>query len=127
MAKGKKTGGKDFQRGHHIGRPQLPDGIKEVRKLTTATFTDISNELLYMTTEELQLRLKSTDTPVLELLVGKSIESAIATGNIQKIQIILDRLVQKQPMKTEEPTQEIIRIEMSRQDLIKIARGEKLD
>lgn len=95
MARGRKTGGRNFQEGHGIGRPKLSNEVKAIRKLSTSTFIEVTNELVFMTYKELKKRMKEPNVPVLELLVGKSIEKAISTGNINTIQSILDRLVDK--------------------------------
>jgi hypothetical protein len=127
MAKGKKTGGRDFQSGHNIGRPRLSEDIKQVRKLTKTTFTEMTNELLYMTSDELRSRLGSQETPVLELLIGSAIKSAISTGNINKIQVILDRLVDKYPLQEGAEILQRAPIEISIKELVKIARDEAED
>lgn len=143
MAKGKKTGGRDFQLGHHIGRPRLPEEIKKARKLTTATFTELANELLYLSRAGLKDRLESKETPVLELLLGKTIESAISSGNLQKIQIILEKLIDKKPLEDSDkdtvkycgyriPSGLRLQIamvtgEITHEEMIKIARREQED
>lgn len=95
MKSRKKVGGRDFVKGHHIGRPKLPDDVKEMRRLNTATFTEITNELIFMTRAQLRQRMKDPKTIVLEVLIGKTIEKGIATSNLNLIASILDRLVDR--------------------------------
>lgn len=104
MAKGKKTGGKDFQKGvctNPNGRPPIPEEIKEARKLTQVEFERVANRFLYINRDELKSVLADPSTTVLEKLVGKIIDRAITDSSLIHLSFFLDRLVGKLPDKLE--------------------------
>lgn len=97
MPKGKKVGGKDWEKGQSgnpNGRPPLPPDVREARRLTTEEFTKLANKYLYMTEEEITAVLGGS--PVLmEQIVAKM---ALAAGeNVQKADWFLNRLIGKVP------------------------------
>lgn len=114
MARGKKTGGKDFQpgvSGNPNGRPPL---TQEVRDFKNATKAEIIAEFKYLwslTEEQLQEVCGVTvsygedgrevetklpnDTPVIRKAIAKSFLKAIKHGSLFDLNIILDRVIGK--------------------------------
>ena len=98
MAKGVKTGGRDFepgQSGNPAGRTPLPEDIKQGRKLNRIELERVLNELIYLTPKEIKARVSSPETPAIEVLAGMIIAKAIQSGDYLRFNFILDRLVGK--------------------------------
>ncbi len=96
MARGKKTGGKDFRpgvSGNPAGRPPLPEDIRAARKLNSLEFERIINELLYLTPQDLDARLTLPSTTALEKLVGKIIQTALQDGAVCRVEFLLSRTI----------------------------------
>lgn len=96
MARGKKTGGKNFkpgETGNPNGRPQVPQDVKQMRELNKVELTRILNKFVYLTKDELSECLKDPMTPAVEMMVGTIIHKAITTGDHSRLTFILDRLV----------------------------------
>ena len=101
MAKGRKTGGKNFMPGvvtNPNGRPRLPEDIKTIRELTQAEFTRVSNKYLQMSSEEIEAIVKEPSTPMLELMVASIISKAVIYGDQNRLNLLLDRLIGKVPI-----------------------------
>jgi ribosomal protein L29 len=77
------------------GRPPLPPGLKEARKLTKTLFEDIVHRLTAMTKDELNEYLRNSKTSVLEHMVGSIVREAYTRGDQTKLDFLLDRLVGK--------------------------------
>lgn len=98
MAKGKKTGGKDIQKGQCLnpsGRPKLPKEIRDLSKWTATAFRAYVLEYLAMSLDELEAVLKDKNAQVIDHLVGKVLYEAIKRGDYQRMQAILDRCIGK--------------------------------
>ena len=108
MAKGTKTGGKDFEKGHlgGPGRPPLPGDIKEAPKLNLDELERVLNRFLYMTRAELQDVVKAPETPLIDALVGSIVARAIQGGDHARLDFILNRLVGRVQEKLEVSTPE---------------------
>jgi hypothetical protein len=92
MARGKKTGGRDFKPGEG-GRPRLPQDIKDARKINQVEFERVVNEFLYMTKAGIRERLEAFDTPTLEHLMGQIILKAIDQGDQLRLDFLLNRTI----------------------------------
>lgn len=100
MAKGFKTGGKNFQKGvvtNPAGRPPLSPEIKEARRLTQTRFIELTNQYINMSKEELKAAEQNPKTTILELMVLKVMQHAIAKGDQLRLNFILERLIGKVP------------------------------
>ena len=97
MARGKKTGGKDFKKGGPPGpgRPQLPEDIKKARELNTVELTRILNELVYCSKGELEAKIKNPATDMLEVIGASILLKGADFGDPMRLNFILDRLVGK--------------------------------
>lgn len=99
MAKGKKTGGRDFQPGHKYGKgqPRLSPEIKAARKMNRIEFDRILNKYIYMTAPEINEVIRSKQIPILEMVVAKVLAKAFNDGDHRRIEFILDRIIGKAP------------------------------
>lgn len=98
MAKGKKTGGRDFvpgKSGNPKGLPPIPADVKEARKLNQIEFERIVNKFLYMTREEVSKYAQAPGTPTLELLIASILSKAVTQGDQSRLNFVLDRLIGK--------------------------------
>jgi hypothetical protein len=96
MAKGFKSGGKDFrpgQSGNPKGRPALPEDIKEARTLNKLEFERIVNKYLYLTPDEILAIVNSHQAPSIELMIASIINSATKHGDHFRLNFLLDRVI----------------------------------
>ena len=62
MAKGKKTGGRDFKKGHKLGgRPKLPDDIRAARNLSYEDMCRMVIEVRGMSPKDAEKKLKQCE------------------------------------------------------------------
>lgn len=104
MAKGRKTGGKDFSQGvsgNPAGRPPLPPDVREARKVNQVEFERVMNRLLYLTHSELDAVIQSPETVALEAMLAKMLACAATFGDRQRIETILNRTIGKVVTKVE--------------------------
>jgi hypothetical protein len=95
MAKGKKTGGRDFKpgvSGNPGGAIKLPEDIKQARKLTRVELERILNRFVYMTKQEIIDIARDPKTTGLELMIASLVSKATNEGDYKRISFILDRL-----------------------------------
>lgn len=98
MAKGIKTGGRNFQKGvsgNPNGRPKLPPEIKQIQKMSPTFVRAMINKLSRMTKDELATHLKDPKTPVLEVTLGSIYAKAIKDGDYMRLNFLLDRTIGK--------------------------------
>lgn len=110
MGYGKKTGGKDFQKGQAggPGRPATPDDLKNVKKLSTNEMQALLAKYLRMSKGQLIALHKDPDVPAIDLLVMSIIQKAVVHGDHQRMNFLLDRTIGRVTDKVEvslpEPT-----------------------
>jgi len=98
MAKGFKTGGKDFVKGvvtNPKGRPKVSSQLKEIKQLNATRLAELLNEFINMDKEALIAKSKNPSTTVFELIICSILKNAYDKGDQQRINFILDRLVGK--------------------------------
>jgi hypothetical protein len=97
VARGKKTGGKDFYKGQPggPGRPPLPEDIKKARELNKDELTRVLNDFIYLSKGEIEEKILNSSTPMLELLVASILKKGIDFGDHMRLSFLLDRLVGK--------------------------------
>jgi hypothetical protein len=98
VAKGRKTGGRDFkkgQSGNPSGAAPVPEDIKEARKLTNFEFERLANKYLFGTAADIEKASKDPNTPLIELLVGSVIHKGVLEGDERRLDFLLNRLVGK--------------------------------
>jgi hypothetical protein len=104
MAKGQKTGGKNFRpgvSGNPAGRPPLPADLKAARQMNRVALERLLNEILYLTKEELKERFKDPETPAVERMVIQLVRSACWGGNYLKIGFLIKQLCPAPPAGSE--------------------------
>lgn len=98
MAKGFKTGGRDFVKGvvtNPKGRPKVSSQLKEIKQLNATRLAELLNEFINMDKEALIAKSKDPSTTVFELIICSILKNAYDKGDQQRINFILDRLVGK--------------------------------
>lgn len=98
MARGKKTGGRDFkpgESGNPAGQTPLPADIKEARKLNKQEIERVLNKFLHLPLEELAAFVQDKRSPVLESLVARILLEAIKRGDQVRLEWVFQRLVGK--------------------------------
>jgi len=97
MAKGKKTGGKNFELGNTYGqgRPILPLDLKGVKPLSEDVYKRMYTKYLEMPLSDLTARIEEKTLPALEHLFAASIKAAIDTGNLPGLRDGFDRTLGK--------------------------------
>ncbi len=97
MAIGKKTGGRDFEPGNSAspGRPQLPEDLKQARKLNKAEFERIANKFLFLSPQDARDILEDPTSTMLDHLVASIFVRGVQDGSHQHLEFILNRLIGK--------------------------------
>jgi hypothetical protein len=96
MAKGSKTGGKDFkpgESGNPNGRPPLPADLKATRDMDQVEFERLARGLMRLTKAHLNELLKSPDTPAQVVMLARIIRSAMWSGDQKRLDFLMNRLV----------------------------------
>lgn len=106
MAKGEKTGGRNFKAGNSgnpSGRPKLPEDVKAMLNLNQAEFVRNANEILSMSVAELDAVIGDQKQPVFKALIARIIKEGLMGGDHKKLEFFLDRIVgkPKQQIETE--------------------------
>lgn len=104
MAKGKKTGGADFQpgqSGNPGGRPAIPADIKEARKLTQIEFEKLVNKYIWLTQAGFGEAAEDQSISMFERMIGSIVQKACNEGDHQRLNFLLDRLIGKVTEKME--------------------------
>lgn len=96
MAKGKKTGGKDFVPGDpRAGRPPMPAALRAGRRLNRTEFEELVNKYLWMSTTELELATEDKSLPAIEAYFANVVKVGTLTGDHSRMEFILQRLLGK--------------------------------
>lgn len=98
MAKGKKTGGKDWQpgqSGNPKGMTPLTPDQREIRKISKTQIIDLYNKMLTIPAQELAEIAKDKTRQGIELLVARVVIDGITKGDKSAFNILVDRLVGK--------------------------------
>lgn len=120
MAKGFKTGGKDFPKGNSMspGRPPIVEEMRQFQQLNQVTLKKILSELIAYTPDQLRAKIADPTATVFELAIASVIKQAVQKGDNTRINFLLDRIVGR--------TKEVIEIqnkysEMSLDELKQLA------
>jgi hypothetical protein len=96
LAKGTKTGGRDFVKGDpRAGRPPVTDEHLKATKLTKMEAERILNEFMAMDIDALEVVLKDKKRKVIEHMVGRIALMAIKNGDHSRLNFLLERLIGK--------------------------------
>lgn len=94
MAKGVKTGGRDWVKGAGgPGRPRIPSEIKAASSLTIAEARAKLNEFLAVPIPELELIMKDPTRPAIDLWVCRIVLLGIKEGDERRLDFMLSRLI----------------------------------
>ncbi len=101
MAKGKKTGGRNFEKGHsrNKGIETLTSEDKAAREITRVVFRRIIEKYLDFNLSQLQDTLKDPKTTALDLIVVKIMAMSINSGDQHRMEFLLNHLLGKLPDK----------------------------
>lgn len=97
MAKGIKTGGKNFEPGNPggPGAPKIPEEIKQARKLNRLEFERVLNKYIHMQLGALRKIIEDPTTPVLDGVVCKILVKGFNEGDPRRLEFVIDRLIGK--------------------------------
>jgi hypothetical protein len=103
MAKGKKTGGRDFTGQPGPGRPKKDPESKALARLTHTEFEACANKYILMPLKDLKDIAKNPgDKSALEMLIVSTLVHGINKGDQSRISFFLERLVGKPNPTTEQ-------------------------
>lgn len=100
MAKGRKTGGKDWEPGfsrNPAGRPPDPIHVRLVKKVSHSDFKYALQSILQARPEE----LGTFKGNILEMALASIMQQAIKYGDHNKLEFLINRLYGKVPDKVE--------------------------
>lgn len=100
MARGKKTGGKDWkpgQSGNPKGPPKVPPEVREARKFNKQVVSTALERVLSMNEAELKKFMMNKSQPVIERALAKVLYKAMTQANLSNINFLLDRTIGKVP------------------------------
>ena len=99
MAIGKKTGGKNFEKGHPPtpggGRPRVPEDVKLARQMNKEEFTRLCNKYVNCGADELKAIMKDPTTPAIVLIVVQILAKGIQHGDDRRLRFFLDYMIGK--------------------------------
>jgi hypothetical protein len=106
MAKGIKTGGRNFisgTSGNPSGRPKVPEDVRSALSLNQVSFVRIANELLAVKVSELDEIVADESQPVFKIVLASILQKAIESADHRRLEFFLDRLIgkPKQTVETE--------------------------
>lgn len=104
MAKGFKTGGRNWKKGES-GNPKggvrLPPEVREARRMNQVEFERVANRYLCWTKNELATARADPMTPAFDLLIINLIMEGIFEGDPKRFNCIMERLIGKVITKVE--------------------------
>lgn len=104
MALGKKTGGRDYKKGHKNpgpGRTPLSEEIREARELTKVTLLEALNKYLNLSYTELKKISSEGNKAVSDMIVIRLLLHAAIKSDPSRINLVWDRVVGPVPKKIE--------------------------
>lgn len=105
MAKGIKTGGRDFQAGQSgnpAGRPRLDEETKQARALNRRALEILLNKYIYCSPAFLDSAIKDKSLPAIDHMVIAIIRKAFDTGDYVRLNFIIEQICGKLPSKPPE-------------------------
>lgn len=101
MARGKKTGGRDFQPGHkqsvgNRGPSLLPPELRAIRKKYTGTYIEaMLTKYMDMDVASLKDCANNESLSAFEMYLASGLAQGIASGDFKNMQFFIDRLIGK--------------------------------
>jgi hypothetical protein len=96
MARGRKTGGKNFAKGH-VANPKgggaLSPEIRAVRKITLEHIEEVADIILDGNIEKLKQLAANPETSVLKMWLAKAAAEGIRKGDLSSLETILSRVM----------------------------------
>lgn len=110
IAKGKKTGGRDFQPGQPAGpgRPKVSPEIKEIRRLDQANFIKLCHLAASMTRKEAKAYLGKADASQIERAMVRQWKQA-ADGSLPALTYLTDRMFGRPGQDQDQANLELLR------------------
>jgi hypothetical protein len=97
MAKGKKSGGKNFKKGksgNEKGRPLLPEDLRKIRTLyKNEHMACLLTKAINYTQEELLEILSDPKQKCIDMMIGKIVLKGVVEGDPKYLSFILDRVI----------------------------------
>lgn len=81
--------------GNPAGRPKMPPELKAANKLTRVQFDTLLNEVLDMTTEQLNQLMSGPDTKQIAKMVGSIVQRAVENGCPVRMNFLLQKMLGK--------------------------------
>jgi hypothetical protein len=94
MARGRKTGGRDFPKGisaNPAGRPRLPEDLRVARASNRIELDRTSSAYLKMSLHDLRAQASDEGAPTFDLLVARFILRAVEEADRNRFSLIIDR------------------------------------
>jgi len=111
MAKGKKTGGRNFKKGQRTktkGRPPVPELVKQIRAADIEVLAQIITDALNMPYNEAAALLESTLNGKTQSTVFEfKVLQFLIAGGVQELQMLLT-IVYGRPRQSQTPTKNIL-------------------
>ena len=99
MAKGRKTGGRNWkpgQSGNPKGRMPIPEDLRQIQKFSRTVIELILNKYMQTPTIELKRMLDNPDKiPAMELMVIQVLVKGIEKGDERRLGFLFDRVIGK--------------------------------
>ena len=98
IAKGRKTGGRNFEKGgvsNPKGGGALSPRVRAIRKITLEHIEEVADVILDSNLEKLKEMASHPDASVLKVWLAKSAAEGIRKGDLQSLTTILDRVMGK--------------------------------
>jgi len=116
MAKGRKTGGRDFKKGHKFskGGTRLPEHVTHARMINRIDVEKMLNKYSNHNMKELKSALENPLTTAMELCVIRVYIEGIKKGDERRLGFLWDRLVGPVPKQA--------RVEVSGQSLTDVLK-----
>jgi hypothetical protein len=98
MAKGKKTGGRNFkkgQSGNPAGRPGLPRDLRKISKLTPAIVRAVIAKISMLNKKNILEIIESEETSMIEASIATIYLKAVDQGDYTRMNFLLERSIGK--------------------------------
>lgn len=98
MAKGKKTGGRNFAKGqvsNPLGGAALSPQVRAIRKITLDHIEEVADLILDGNLQKLKDLAGNPDTSVLKVWLAKAAAEGIRKGDLHSLESILNRVLGK--------------------------------
>lgn len=130
MARGKKTGGRNFEPGNTFGKgtPPIPLEIRESKEFTRAKLIESMTKYTVMPLMDLTVLAKDQSLPAVDHIIIRIIINAIQKGDHTRLDFILDRLHGKVKQVVENigngPSRDVGRLDDMHKELVMLMLGQ---